>query len=56
MITLHDDLAQKLAAQPRHWLVTGAAGFRWLAPAGNLLRHGQKVTPRQLRHRAPAQP
>lgn len=44
MITLHDDLTQQLAAPPRHWLVTGSAGFIGSHLLETLLRHGQRVT------------
>lgn len=44
MITLPQDLAAQLAAQPRHWLVTGSAGFIGSHLIETLLRAGQRVT------------
>jgi UDP-N-acetylglucosamine 4-epimerase len=44
VITLHDDLVQSLAIQPRHWLVTGSAGFIGSHLLETLLRANQKVT------------
>lgn len=44
MITLPQDLAAQLAAQARHWLVTGSAGFIGSHLIETLLRAGQRVT------------
>jgi len=44
VITLPQDLAAQLAAQPRHWLVTGSAGFIGSHLIETLLRAGQRVT------------
>lgn len=44
MITLQQDIAAQLAAQPRRWLVTGSAGFIGSHLLETLLRAGQHVT------------
>lgn len=44
MIALPPDIAGQLVAQPRHWLVTGSAGFIGSHLLETLLRAGQQVT------------
>lgn len=44
MIALPSDIAGQLVAQPRHWLVTGSAGFIGSHLLETLLRAGQQVT------------
>jgi UDP-N-acetylglucosamine/UDP-N-acetylgalactosamine 4-epimerase len=39
-----DEVLSQLTRQPRHWLVTGAAGFIASNLVEFLLRHGQRVT------------
>ncbi len=41
---LPEAVAQRLSAQPRHWLVTGSAGFIGSNLLETLLRAGQRVT------------